>query len=420
MIKIISKINSRFMQALGLFSVNLVGIPLGIITSIILTKYLGAREYGDLKFVTNIFSLASVIFTLGFYQAGSRALVTSKDATKAKEYYGIELSITAIVYIAMAISLVIYAEVDRNIHAKKLNEIFLYAIPLGWVFLLQKYFEILLQADNKIKILAKTRLYPQIFFLILISLIYHSGEIFTGKLLIIWLSYMASQAIAYLMAIYQLDVSFKNIRIRTQEIWNHNKSYGLNVYLGSLFAVGFAQLSGIFISYHGDNNAGVGFYSLALTLSTPLAFIPNTIATTHFKDFSNQKKISRNLIIITVALSCAALLALWAITTPLVNLFYGEDFKSIASLNYIISIGMLAHGLGDFFNRYIGANGHGKILRNTSVLVGIAILSGNLILIPKWGEYGAAYTHIISGFTYLITMVASYLNIKNNPSTIKN
>jgi O-antigen/teichoic acid export membrane protein len=409
------KVNTRLKQVVGLFSVNLVGIPLGIVTSIIVTKYLGAKGFGDYKFITSIFALASIIFTFGFYQAGNRALVLNKDSKKAKEYYGAELVVTAALFGIMSICLLIYGILDSNLQEKQLSKFFLYAIPFSWIFLIQIYFENLFQADNRIRLLAKARLYPQVGFLVMASLNYIAFDIsYFDRLTNIWLYYISSIMIVYALIIHQINVSFVNIKTRLLEIWAHNKSYGFDVYIGSLFAVGFAQLSAVFISYYGNDNSGVGFYSLALTLSMPLAFIPNTIATTHYKDFSKQKLIPKKLIIVTLALSLSALIVLWVIVPPFVDYFYGETFYSVVPLNYIISIGMVAHGIADFFNRYMGANGQGKILRNTSFVVGISILVANIALIPKWGEYGAAYTNIISGFVYLIIMSTSYYKYINN------
>lgn len=402
--------NLRFRQVIRLFSVNFIGIPLGVITSIVVTKYLGTQGYGDYKFILSIFNFAVIIFTFGFFQAGNRALVLNNDKQKAKEYYGAELAIIGGLFIIMSIFLIFYALYDSNIQEKQLSHFLLYIIPFGWVFLLQKYYETLFQADNQINLLAKTRLYPKIGFLITATIVYF---FFINKdfdrLSVIWLFYLITQVLVYSFVLYKLRISFRNIKIRLSEIWNYNKSFGFNIYLGSLFAVGFSQLSLIFISYFGIDNSGVGFYSLALTFSIPLAFIPNTIATTHYKDFSVQKYIPRKLILITLALSFSALIGLWIVVGPFVDFFYGKEFTSVIQLNFIVSIGVIAHGMADFFNRYMGANGKGKTLRNTSLIVGASILLGNLLLIPKWGEFGAAYTNILSGFIYLIVMVLYYV-----------
>lgn len=404
------KNNTRFKQVISLFFVNLIGIPMGVITSIIITKYLGSKGFGDYRFILSVFNFAVLVFTFGFYQAGNRALVLTNDYQKAKEYYGAELIITGFLFLVMSIFLFVYAFLDPNIEEKQLRNILMCIIPFGWVFLLQRYYEILFQADNQINLLAKSRLYPQVGFLIMAALVFfYFINMDYNRLSVIWIFYLATQVLVYCFIMFRLRISFRNIKIRLNEIWNYNRSFGFNLYLGSLFAVGFAQLSPILISYFGLDNSGVGFYSLALTFAMPLTFIPNTIATTHYKDFSVQKFIPRKLFILTLSLSITALIGLWIVVGPFVHFFYGKEFGSVIQLNFIVSIGLVAHGMADFFNRYMGANGQGKTLRNTSIIVGFSILLGNVLLIPKWGEYGAAFSTILSGFTYLIVMILYYL-----------
>ena len=399
---------------LGLFSVNIIGLPIGIITSIVITRYLGAQEYGDYRFIQSIFNFAIIIFSFGFFQAGNRALVLNHDKQKAKEYYGAELIITGGIFILMSISLVLYALIDKNLQDKGLDKFLLFVIPFGWVFLLNRYFETLFQADNQIRKLGEVRLYPKIGFLLAALLIYFVlMNVQTNRLAVIYGLYLLTEIVVYIIILLRLNVSFKNFKQRFQEIWHYNKTFGFNVYLGSIFAVGFAQLTEILISYFGIDNSGVGFYSLAITFTLPLSFIPNTIATTHYKDFSTSIKVPRRLLLITIGLSVTSLIALWLLVPPFVTYLYGKEFESVILLNFVVSFGVIAHGFGNFFNRYLGANGQGKALRNSAIIVGGCTMILNLLLIPKWGESGAAYSKLASGFVYLILMLTFYLQFVN-------
>ena len=240
--------NPKARQVLGLFSVNIIGIPIGIITSIVVTRYLGAQGYGDFNFIHSLFSFAIIIFTFGFFQAGNRALVLNTDKQKAKEYYGAELVITGGLFIIMSFFLVLYALLDSNIQEKQLSNFLLFVIPFGWLFLLLRYFETLFQADNRIRMLAQVRLYPKIGFLIMAAslfFIFRHTEI--NRLAVVMSFYLATEIVVYLIILLKLKVSFINIKNRLNEIWNYNKTFGFNVYLGSLFAVGFAQFTQILI-----------------------------------------------------------------------------------------------------------------------------------------------------------------------------
>lgn len=399
-------------QVALLYGVNLIAIPLGIVTSIIITRYLGAEIYGDYKFLYNIFSLAILIFSFGIFQAGNRALVLNNNKEKAKEYYGAELVLALLMFIVMSVFLLGYGLLDTNLNEKGLSLFFIKIIPFGWIFILIRYFEVLFQADNKINLLAATRLWPKVGFLATAIVIYFFFLEFSGnKLALVWFLFLFTQAVVFVSVIWKVCPSFKNLKKRIKEIWGYNKSFGIQVYIGSLMAVGFAQLTGILISYFGIDNTGVGYYSLALTFAAPLALIPNVIATTHYKDFSTKKNIPKKLFVATLGLSLSALIALWLIIPPFIKYFYGADFLPVIRLNLIVSTGVALHGLADFINRFLGAHGQGKALRNASFFVGFSLLAFNLLLIPKFGATGAALTKLSTGLIYICIIMAYYLRL---------
>jgi O-antigen/teichoic acid export membrane protein len=224
----------------------------------------------------------------------------------------------------------------------------------------------------------------------------------------IWILFLATHIAGFGYVLWQLHPVFRNARERFREIWHYNKSYGFNVYIGTLFNVVMTGLSALLISYFSVNNAGVGYFALALTISEPLNFIPNVIATTHYKDFSSRKSIEKRLTVITVGVSLFALAICWLLVEPFIRIFYGAEFQPVVMLTIIASSGIILHGMGDYFNRFLGAHGKGKALRNSAIIVGIILFICNFTLIPLFGETGAAYTRIISGLAYLLSMLWFY------------
>lgn len=409
------KFNARTKQFFGLFSVNLIGIPVGIFTSILVTRYLGAEGFGDYKFINSVFNFVIIIFTFGFYQAGNRALVLNTDRQKAKEYYGTELIITGVLFILSAVFLILYALFDNNLQEKNLTDLFFYLIPFSWIFFLNRYFESLFQADNQIKYLAWIRIYPKIAFLISVGLIYFFfSESKINRLAVIWILFFLSQILVFITVIINLDISFNSIKDRLKEIFVFNRIFGFNMYLGTVSSLGFAALTEILISYFGTNNSGVGYYALALTFAMPLTFIPNTIGTTHYKDFSKGISIPKRLILFTFGSSVIALVGLWCVIEPLIHLFYGVEFEKVIQLCFIVSIGVTIHGLGDFFNGYLAANGQGKVIRNSLIFFGFLIMIFNLLLIPTWGEMGAAFSKLITSSIYLLVIFWYYFKFRKD------
>lgn len=412
-----NRINTIFKQRsvkqfLGLFSVNLISLPLGFITSIVITRYLGAQGYGDYKFIDSIFRMAIILCNFGLFHAGSRALLLEKERSRSREYYATILVITFILSVIMCIGLFVYALFDPNITSKGLFDVFLLVLPFGIVYMVNHSFETLLQADNQIRLLSIVRLFPKIGYLVggLVALFYLQDIAFS-KLLLVCYIYFITQLIVYIYVLSKLQPSFCNIRSRWGEIKNYNKTYGFDVYVGALFAVGFSTLPDILISYFGLDNQGVGLYSLALMFSSPLLFVPGTIATTQYRKFAEVDKIPSKYIMITVGLSLLAMFSLWAIVPLLTKVFYSEEFSEVITLNFIVSFGVLLYGFADFFNKFIASKGRGKLLRNSSFIVGFTLLLANFALVPSFGAYGASWAKVCSGVVYLLTMLICYFKI---------
>lgn len=392
-----------------LFSVNIAGIPMGIITSIIYTHYLGPNGFGDYQFMDNLFNFTILIATFGFFQAANRALVLNNDKEKARQYYGATFAILLAMFIVMCVGLLFYSLFDPNLKEKHLSTLLLYSIPIGWVYLTQNYFEVLFQADNKMSLLGISRLLPKIGFLLSAIIIYTVfAHLSTGRLEITWTFYLATLTIVCVYVLVKIKISFKNLRSTISEIWEYNKSYGFHVYIGSLFAVGVSTLTPVIVSYFGYNNSGVGYYSLAFALASPISFIPNTIATTNYKEFASHASIPRKLTLITISLTLLSLVMLWIIVPPFIRHFYGKKFESVIFLNFVGSSGVALYGIADYFNRFLGAHGFGKLLRNASFIIGTTVLIFNFILIPHFGANGAVFTRLIGGATYLTCILYFY------------
>jgi O-antigen/teichoic acid export membrane protein len=403
--------DKKVKQIILLYSVNIVGIPFAIVTNMILTNYLGPKLFGDYSYLNGIFVFAIVVFNFGFVDAANRALLLNSEDEKAREIYGSSFILLLFLYLIMSFCLIIFGYFDSNINNKGLYQVFLYLMPFGWIYLLTNYFEKLFQADNKIKALAFVRFYPKLgFFLsnLLIYFVFSNKNI--NKLLIVYIFYILTFIIVYLLALWRIKPSFKNLKYNFSSLWTHIKNYGFDVYIGGLFASGISNLAILIISNYDSSNSneGVGFFNLAITFASPLALIPNIIATTHFKEFASLGKIPLKLFKITFFLTVLSLLILWTFIGPFIDIFYGKEYHPAIELTLIVSIGVAAYSMADFFNRYLAAHGKGKMLRNSSISTGISLLITNFLFIPIWHERGAAFATLVSGLVYLFNMIYYY------------
>lgn len=403
--------NQHMRQSFSLMFWNFVGIPLGIVTNIVITRYMGADSYGDYLYIQRIFELAFILLGFGMVQSLNRVVLLAKNDEHRRQFFGSGLICLFVVYAIICCALYLYAFVSPNFREKGILEIFLIMIPFSIIFYLLQYLEQVLPSCNKINWLIIQRYTPRIgFFLIGLFVYYYimRRDLSWNPVIVVWSSFLATQLMVYMFILRKMRPSFKNAKERISEIWQCNKEYGEHVYIGNLFSTAFSALMPVILSMVSDTNSGVGFYSLSLTLSAPLSFIPIVIATSHYQQFAKYDSIPRKILEFTIGISIVALVGLWALVGPFVSICYTKEFSPVIMLTIITSIGTLLYGLSDFFSRFLMAKGMGKLLRNSSFIVGFTTFFSSLITIPLFQATGAALTHMVAGIVYLIIIVVYY------------
>lgn len=407
------KTNKHIKQSLTLMLWNFLSLPLTIVTNIVITRYMGAASYGDYLYVQRVFDFVYIILGFGVLQSINRTVLLAKDKgeQEIREYYGSGYLCLLVIYAIICISLYAFTFISPNIREKDLVEIMLCVIPFCLVHYTATYFEQVLPASNKINDLIIQRYIPR-FGLFVLSLVLYivvkKVDWNVSPLVVVWSIFWGTQILTYLYVFKRIKPSFANAKSKIRDIIKIDKEFGIQVYLGNIFSTAFTALMPIFLSYFGEDNAGVGFYSLSLMLSQPLSFIPVVVATSHYQKFADYKSIPRKLMTTTFLISCAAMVFLWIIVTPFIKFFYTPEFSPVIYLTIISSVGTLLYGISDFFSRYLMAQGKGKPLRNSSFVVGFTTLAMSVALIPWIHETGAAITHVTAGLVYFFIIVFYY------------
>ncbi len=415
------KSNKQLRQSVTLMIWNFASLPLVLVINIVITRYMGASSYGDYLYVQRVFDFAFIILELGAVQSANRAVLLAKDEKTIREYYGSGFLCLFVVYAIICAALYAFTFISPNIRAKGLFDIMLCVIPFSLIHFTTKYLEQVLPASNRITELIIQRYVPRIGLFLLTLVLYlivRKVDLGISPVVVVWSIFWFTQIIVYLYVIKRIRPTFTNVKERIKDIIKIDKEFGIQVYFGNLFSTAFTALMPIFISYFGEDNAGVGFYSLSLMLSQPLSFIPVVVATSHYKKFAEYKSIPRKLMTTTFLVSLTAMLFLWSIVTPFVKMFYTPEFSPVIYLTIISSVGTLLYGCSDFFSRYLMAQGKGKPLRNSSFIVGFTTLALNVALIPWLHETGASIVHVAAGLVYFIIILSYYRRcVRDNESS---
>lgn len=398
--------NKYVKQSVVLFASSALSVVLGVGVSVLNTSLLSPAEYGDFRYVTNLLNFFASLLLFGYFVSGSRRLALSTDPNYSKKIRGVMVIILAITTCVMMLCMVgcfIFHSGHTN---SALAPLFITALPICSAPLLLNYINTVFQGDNSIYKLTLARLLPSAVYLLVAWLLFSTVSASSSRVLLL----QNGVAVVILLAlIISSKPSFRNLGGAYKELKRENKEYGFNVYVGSVAAVSLNYLAGITLGIFSADNTHVGYYTLALTISTPLAILPTVIGTTYFKKFATQSFIDKKVLVVTLGISVGSLIIYNLLITPIVNLLYDESYACVASFAQYLAVGTTIHGLGDMFNRFLGSHGKGKELRNGALLCGLVMVVGNIVLVYFFGINGAIATRILSALSYCSAMVFYYL-----------
>ena len=350
--------------------------------------------------------MLSGIFLFGYFVTGSRLLAIAKDKEEAAQIKGGLVTILGLTIALMMVCMVACGIIHHYIMHRDFAWLFYVTIPVCGSTLLLNYMNTSAQGDNSIYSIAAARLLPSTFYLGIAYWIYRQFGASN------WLMLVLQNGIAMIVLvtiIWYNKPSFKNLKQTFKALKKENRSYGLHVYYGSLATVSVQYIAGITLGMFATNNTNVGFYSLAITVTAPLAMLPNIIGTTYFKRFAHENSINHKILISTFIMAILSMVGFVILIYPLIGFLYDDRYSDVALYACILSIGFTFHGLGDVFNRFLGAHGQGKPLRNGAFISGAIALIGYIIGVYFFGIWGAIFTKITTSIVYFITMALFYL-----------
>lgn len=396
--------NKRVRQTFSLYSSMILGVLLSIAISVVNTRFLGAKHYGDFKFLQNLFSFFLVFFPFGFFVSGSRVLAKNKNNEKDSELYGVILIIAGIAALSFFVFNFMFSFFQDIWFKNDFGLTIRIISPLLFFLPFQPCIENILQGSNKIYELSIFRIGPKILYLIL-AVIFNYIIIF--NLNVALFLHFFTIIIFIMVIIYFLKPKFSSISENYRSFLDENKKYGFPVYVGSLANVATAKIAGLSIAFFIDNT-NVGYYALALAVTMPLKMLPTVVGVTYFKEFASLNRIPKMPTIVTSIFAIFSFIIFTIFIEDVITFLYTDEFLPIVGLVYIISLGSIIRGMGDYFNRFLGAHGRGKEIRNAAFANGLFNVFGFTVLVYFWGVQGAAVTNLVSDVLYFSVMVFYY------------
>ena len=402
-------------QTFILYASTLLGVAFGVVASVINTRFMSPTDYGDVRYVQNILQFASSLLLFGYFLSGSRLLALSDNEDESRKIRGcmvLILAVTAIIMFLITAGCAV-AHYNRPIIAK----LFIVSLPVCIYPILLNYINTTAQGDNHIGRLSAARLVPSLLYIPLAYLIYSVyGATSIRMILMQWGLY----TIVLLALTISTKPLFKDIKRIFHNLNTENKDYGFQLYIGSLVMVATNYLAGISLGVFNSDNTEVGFYTLALTVTGPLAMLPSIIGTTYFKEFAKLDKIPNNVMRNTLILTIISCVVFILLIKQFVVLLYTEEYATVGVYASWLSVGYCIHGFGDMLNRYLGSHGQGRDIRNASIANGVVKVFGYTLFVYLWNTPGALFTTLFCDFIYAAMILWYYVKFVKSRERVVN
>jgi len=264
-----------------------------------------------------------------------------------------------------------------------------------------------MQGSNKIGLLSAFRTAPRMLYIIGILLLLAFSGINVVSLILLRIGIAI---FVILLTLRILKPSFEYLRQNIKKLGTTNRKYGLHLYIGKIVQHSTRKLDGVLISYFADTT-NLGFYSLATVATSPISMLSISLSTSLFKDFAKRERIPRKVICFNFLWLTSCALGVILIGKHIIVLLLSERFLPVGQLIVPLALASFFQGAYQPYNMFLGARGERRIGYLAFIIAPINTF-GNLILVPRYGAFGAAVALAISmALWYVLYLLLYWIHI---------
>lgn len=398
------RINDPKIQYLMVLFANAITILLAFVINVVITHTMKTESYGFYRAFVNSTTMLTTLTGFGFSLTLSKDFAVCKESKEKKQLTAGALLINLAISLGAFLVLLAISPFTSFL-GFEIPYYLLLAAAFVWTLLFNQFYLFRFQGENNMVSYSLLTAIPQVLLFFSYVLCYLMGWLVSAFAAIAF--YLVGHLLIIAVFVVLDLPSFRNIRSTIKDLLRRNREYGFQLYLGSIFSVASAQILNLLVA----TLAGLGEYALftmGMSIATPIAQIPAVMGTISFKKNVDLKRIPSKQMIVTFAMTAIAFVAYALFLKFLFPLLLGEQYRNCTSYGIVMMFYYSFIGLGDFFNRFIMAKGQGKMIRNSSFVVGGVLIISASVLIPFFKIKGVIFAEILSGIAYFFMMITRY------------
>lgn len=372
---------------------------IALLTSMVLTRAMSAEDFGSYRYIVTVIGFSAVVANLGFPYSAARVL-TSLEPSKQARTVAASMQLLALSILFFSIFLAIFAVLSRTFLS--ISSLLIAASFLIWTTTFQRHYEYMLRGVGRAREIAFQKLGPPTLILILsiIVLIWSTDISLIYILLIIGVAYFSTHLVtASRLRIWRT----KCLSDERAGLMVVQKTVGFPIYKGALISVGAAELvlvlGGAYVG-----KLDYGSFALAISLAAPVATLPSAIAMVQFRRFGIEGRLRRKVLYSTVLYSFTVGFVTVCVGWLVFPILFPIQFTDAKIFFPVLAIGFLFHGLADYINQFLQAQGMGNGIKLGSYIVGATNIVVAISTIPFLGIWGLVATKVAGSVFYAIVM----------------
>jgi len=386
------------------------------ILGILIARYLGAKEFGELSFVFAFVLLFSIIADFGLITLTIREI--ARNTSLAKKYIN-NIVIIKVILGSIAFGMIIL--VSNLLHKTTEIKTLIY-LAAAWMIIQSfvQFFQSIFRAFEKMEYEALSKI---IYSAVLFALIIYGIHLSWG-IKALMQSYVLAAAIGLIVVLFLIWIKFIKFRIEVDLLfWKKLLNEAWPFALFTVFAIMYFQISVVMLSLM-DTDRAVGLYSIAFNSVVVFLILADIVASSVLPTLSKLinrnnlfKRLIRKLIILLLITGLSLAIILFLGAPFLIKLIYGIEFVEatrafqvmvwilpLRFMNYIFAVFLIVMNLQ-------------KKRLNAAIICALFNVLINLILIPVFGFMGAAVSTLLTEITLFFIYFAFYRKTLNKITT---
>lgn len=372
-----------------------ISLVVSFFVTVYVARYLGPTNYGTLSYAVGFIALFSFLANLGIDQIIYRELV--KYPERESRLLGSALFIKLIAgLLTYAIVAVCTFSIDKDWFVSSL------ILIVGLSFFFQPFQIINFYFQSKVE--ARKITITQLWVMLILSglkvlfVILHLGIYYFSA---IFLLEAIFYAIFYILIYQKVSNIFK---------WKFDKETILVILgdswpymIATAFAVVYTRIDQIMIKHIIDTTS-VGIYDAGVRIAEVWYFVPGAIITSLFpaiinskiaNDGSYEKRLLRFFAVILL-ISLLFALPIHFLSDKIISLLFGIKYLGAGGILSIYVWGGIGYSLSVALTQYLSAENHRTAIFISSFFGMIINVALNIVWIPQYGIYGAAWATLIA------------------------